>query len=89
MPQAHRTWIRTGDRRQPRIIGVPGTRQTVMPERAAGRADRHGPGRHGAAVNGCPKRPSPLPGIMLSNEGGQGERARSRLRGNLAAKAAA
>jgi len=30
-----RTWIRTGDRRQPRIIGVPRTRQTAMPENAA------------------------------------------------------
>jgi hypothetical protein len=37
MPQAPRTWIRTGDRRQrrPRIIGVPRTRQTAMPENAA------------------------------------------------------
>jgi hypothetical protein len=35
MPQASRTWIRTGDRRQPRIIGVPRTRQTAMPENAA------------------------------------------------------
>jgi hypothetical protein len=35
MPQAPRTWIRAGDRRQPRIIGVPRTRQTAMPENAA------------------------------------------------------
>ena len=35
MPQAPRTWIRTGDRRHARIIGVPRTRQTAMPENAA------------------------------------------------------
>ena len=35
MPQAPRTWIRTGDRRRPWIIGVSRTRQTAMPENAA------------------------------------------------------
>ncbi|HYV80021.1 MAG TPA: hypothetical protein VE979_17990 [Streptosporangiaceae bacterium] len=35
MPQAPRTWIRAGDRCQPRIIGVLCTQQTVMPENAA------------------------------------------------------
>ena len=35
MPQAPRTWIRTGDRRRPWIIGVSRTRQTAIPENAA------------------------------------------------------
>jgi hypothetical protein len=35
MLQAPRTWIRTGDRRHARIIGVPHTRHTAMPENAA------------------------------------------------------
>jgi hypothetical protein len=35
MPQAPRTWIRIGDRRQPWIIGVPRSLQTAMPENAA------------------------------------------------------
>jgi hypothetical protein len=38
MPQAPRTCLRTGDRRQPRIIGVPRTRQTAMPENAGAEA---------------------------------------------------
>jgi hypothetical protein len=41
-----------------------------------GRADRHC-----AAVNGCPKRPSPYPGITLSDKGGRGERAHCRRYG--------
>jgi hypothetical protein len=73
MPQAPRTWIRAGDRRQPRIIGVPRTlavghaggtpRQNRSPLRSSKRLP-------GTSVS--------LPGITLSDEGGQGERARTR-----------
>jgi len=78
MPQAPRTWIRAGDRRQPGIIGVPRTpaaghaggtpRQNRPPLRSSKRLP-------GTSVS--------LPGITLSDKGGQdkggqGERARTR-----------
>ncbi len=50
------------------------------PERRGG-VGRHGPGRQGAGRYGCPERPSSCSGITLSDEGGQGERARTRRSG--------
>jgi hypothetical protein len=69
MPQAPRTWIRTGDRRQPRIIGVPRTRPYLTTPRP------RPPRRSGERL---PETSVSLPGMRLSDEGGQGERARSR-----------
>ncbi len=43
-----------------------------------GRAGRCGPGRQGEGGCGCPELPSPYSGITLSEEGGQGERTRTR-----------
>jgi len=40
MPQAPRTWIRTEDRRQPRIIGVPPHLAGSHAREHRGRADR-------------------------------------------------
>lgn len=74
LPQAPWTWIRAGDRHQLWIIGVPcipadghvgGTlRQSRPPLRSSKRLP-------GTSVS--------LPGITLSDEGGSGERARTRL----------
>ena len=45
-----------------------------------GGAGRRGPGRQGAGGWGCPERPSSHSAITLSDEGGQGERTRTRRR---------
>ena len=75
MPQAPRTWIRTEDRRQPRIIGVPRTWQTAMPENTAAEPTA------GRSSKRLPETSISLPGITLSDEGGRAERTRSRRRG--------
>ena len=72
-------------------IWIPGRRWALAPDHPAGRnpaggharerrggAGRHGPGHQGAGRCGCPERPSSCSGITLSDEGGQGERARTR-----------
>ena len=53
-------------------------RETAMPGNIAVKPGCRGPGRRGAGGCGCPERPSPYSGITLSDEGGQGERARTR-----------
>jgi hypothetical protein len=53
-------------------------RQAAMPGYAAADPARRGPGRQGAGGCGGPERPSPCFGITLSDEGGPGERARTR-----------
>jgi hypothetical protein len=50
-----------------------------------GGAGRHGPGHQGAGRCGCPERLSSCSGITLSDEGGQGERARTRRYARLRA----
>lgn len=72
MPQVPRTWIRTEDRRQPRIIGLPRTWQTAMPEDTAAEPTA---GRSGKRL---PETSISLSGITLSDEGGREECARSR-----------
>ena len=61
------------DRHQPWIIGVP---RTPAEGRAGER--RGGADGRGAAVKRLPGTSVSLPGITLSDEGGQGERAQSR-----------
>ncbi|SRR6266536_1882286 len=71
-------------------IWIPGRRWALASDHPAGRnpaggharerrggAGRRGPGRQGAGGCGCPERPSSCSGITLSDEGGQGERART------------
>jgi hypothetical protein len=70
--------IRAGGGHQLRIIQRAGIRQAAMPETPRG-ASRHGSGHPGSRGCDCPERPSPRSGITLSDEGGQGERAHSRL----------
>ena len=62
---------------RPWIIGVSRNRQTAMPENAAAEptATARPPRRSSKRL---PETPVSLPGITLSDEGGQGERARSR-----------
>jgi hypothetical protein len=72
MPQAPRTWIRAGDRRQPGSSACPhpGSRPcrgTPRQNRPPLRSSKRLPG---TSIS--------LPGITLSDEGGQGERARTR-----------
>jgi len=72
-------------------IWIPGRRWALAPDHPAGRnpaggharerrsrAGRHGPGHQGAGRCGCQERPSSCSGITLSDEGGQGERTRTR-----------
>jgi len=72
-------------------IWIPGRRWALASDHPAGRnpaggharerrggAGRHGPGHQGAGRCGCPERLSSCSGITLSDEGGQGERARTR-----------
>ena len=72
-------------------IWIPGRRWAPAPDHPAGRnpeggharercggAGRRGPGHQGAGGCGCPERPSSYSGITLSDEGGQGERTRTR-----------
>ena len=72
-------------------IWIPGRRWALALDHPAGRnpaggharerrggAGRHGPGHQGAGRCGCPERLSSCSGITLSDEGGQGERARTR-----------
>ena len=73
MPQAPRTWIRAGDRRQPRIIGVP---RTPAADRAGGTPRQNRPSLRSSKR--LPGTSVSLPGITLSDERGQGERARTR-----------
>jgi hypothetical protein len=91
------------DDRMPPVssIWIPGRRWAPAPDHPAGRnlaggharerrggAGRRGPGRQGAGGCGCPERPSSYSGITLSEEGGQGERTRTRLIAGSAAAAA-
>jgi hypothetical protein len=62
-----------------KVIQRTGPRQAAMPGVRRGRADRRGLGRQGARGCGYPEHPSSCSGITLSDEGGQGERAHSRL----------
>jgi len=73
MPQAPRTWIRAGDRRQPRIIGVP---RTPAAGHAGGTPRQNRPSLRSSKR--LPGTSVSLPGITLSDERGQGERARTR-----------
>ena len=73
MPQATRTWIRAGDRRQPRIIGVP---HTPAAGHAGGTPRQNRPPLRSSKR--LPGTSLSLLGITLSDEGGQGERARTR-----------
>jgi hypothetical protein len=73
LPQAPWTWIRAGDNHQPWIIGVPRIRQTAMPGNSA---QSRPPLRSSKRLPGTSVS---IPGITLSDEGSQGERARTRL----------
>jgi len=79
-------------------IWIPGRRWALAPDHPAGRnpaggharerrsrAGRHGPGHQGAGRCGCQERPSSCSGITLSDEGGQGERTRTRRYGTSSA----
>src|SRR5689334_5353949 len=66
-------WILAGDRRQPWIIGLPAPRQTAMP--GTPRQSRP-PLRSSKRL---PWKSISLPGVTLSDEEGQGERAQCRL----------
>ena len=83
---APRTWIRTGDRRHAQIIGVPRTGIRPCP-RTPRQSQPPRPRPPRRSSKRLPETSVSLPGITLSDEGGQGERARSRryerLRGTL------
>ena len=68
MPPVSSIWIPV--RRWAPAPGHPAgrTRQAAMPGNAAAEPTAVGPGRQGAGGCGCPERPSPYPGITLSDE---------------------
>ena len=72
-PQAPWTWIRAGDRHQRWIIGVPRT-PGRRPCRRTPRQSRPPP----CSSERLPETSVSLPGITLSDKGGQGERAHCR-----------
>ncbi len=73
LPQAPSPWIRAGDRHHPWIIGVP---PTPADGHAGGTPRQNRPPLRGSKR--LPGTSLSLPGITLSDEGGQGERAQTR-----------
>ena len=67
-----RTWLRTGDRRQPGIIGVPAPGRRPCP-RTPGQSRPSRPGPPRCSSKRLPDTSVSLHGITRSDEGGQGE----------------